>query len=157
MSYKLKIAAIILIMLGAFTFTGCSDEEGTETTTYAIGDTGPSGAGIVFYVTDGGLHGLEVAPVDQSAGAAWSDITIGLIGTTGTAIGTGSANTDAIIGQIGSSSSAAKICRDYRAVEEGDWVLPSMDELNAIYVGLQTIVWNPETGLIHLNETELRF
>jgi hypothetical protein len=29
---------------------------------YAIGDTGPSGVGIVFYVTDGGLHGLEVAP-----------------------------------------------------------------------------------------------
>lgn len=29
---------------------------------YAIGDTGPSGVGKVFYITDGGLHGLEAAP-----------------------------------------------------------------------------------------------
>lgn len=31
---------------------------------YAIGDTGPAG-GIVFYVTEGGIHGLEAAQVDQ--------------------------------------------------------------------------------------------
>ena len=33
-------------------------------TTYVVGDVGPAG-GIVFYVTDGGLHGLEAAPADQ--------------------------------------------------------------------------------------------
>ena len=31
---------------------------------FEIGDEGPAG-GIVFHVTDGGLHGLEAAPVDQ--------------------------------------------------------------------------------------------
>ena len=34
--------------------------------TYRIGDAGPAG-GIVFQVTDGGLHGLEAAPEDVSA------------------------------------------------------------------------------------------
>ena len=37
---------------------------------YAIGDTGPAG-GIVFHVTNGGLNGLEAAPVDQ-ASAPWN-------------------------------------------------------------------------------------
>jgi len=51
-------------------------------------------------------------------------------------MGTGSANTDAIIAQSGHSISAAQECRDYRAAEEGDWFLPSKDELNKIYVNL---------------------
>ena len=38
-----------------------------DSVTYEIGDTGPAG-GIVFYVTDGGLHGLEAAPEDQDRG-----------------------------------------------------------------------------------------
>ena len=120
--------------------TACSDDGGdnggTTPVIYAIGDTGPSGVGIVFYVTDGGLHGLEVAPVDQSTSAAWSTITGTLIGTTGTAIGTGSDNTDDIITQNTGAASAAKICRDYRAAQEGDWFLPSRYELNAIWDNL---------------------
>jgi hypothetical protein len=103
---------------------------------YAIGDTGPSGVGIVFYVTDGGLHGLEAAPADQSTGAAWitgGDTRTTENGNTLTGIGTGSANTDAIIAQTGHTASAAQICRDYRAAEEGDWFLPSRDELDELY------------------------
>jgi len=34
----------------------------TVSISYAIGDTGPSGVGIVFYKTDLGVHGLEAAP-----------------------------------------------------------------------------------------------
>jgi len=131
MNVTMKVQAVILLVLGAFAFSGC--DLGGVGTTYAIGDTGPSGVGIVFYVTDGGLHGLEVAPDDQSTSAAWSNIDDTQIGTTDTAIDTGSANTDAIIGQSGHTASAAQICRDYRATEEGDWFLPSKDELNAIW------------------------
>ena len=107
----------------------------TDAQVFAIGDTGPSGVGIVFYITDGGLHGLEVAPEDQSTSAAWSTITDAYANGS-TAIGTGSANTDAIILQNSGAASAAKICRDYRASEEGDWFLPSMDELDAIWDNL---------------------
>ena len=76
---------------------------------------------------------MEVAPDDQSTSAAWSNIDDTQIGTTDTAIDTGSANTDAIIGQSGHTASAAQICRTYRESEEGDWFLPSKDELNAIW------------------------
>ena len=136
----LLIAASLLLTIGC-DLTG-SDNGGnggggsTPTVTYAIGDTGPSGVGIVFYVTDGGLHGLEVAPNDQSTSVDWNNIPDEDIGTTDTAIDAGSANTDAIIGQSGHTASAAQICRDYRASEEGDWFLPSKDELNAIWDNL---------------------
>jgi len=138
----MKYCRFLAIVLTAATLalTACSDDGGdnggTTPVIYAIGDTGPSGVGIVFYVTDGGLHGLEVAPVDQSTSAAWSTITGTLIGTTGIEIGTGSDNTDDIITQNTGAASAAKICRDYRAAQEGDWFLPSRDELNAIWVNL---------------------
>jgi len=131
----LLIAASLLLAIGCDMGGGGS----TSAVTYAIGDPGPSGVGIVFYVTDGGLHGLEVAPVDQSTGAAWitgGDTQTTANGNTSTDIGTGSANTDAIIAQTGHTASAAQICRDYRAAEEGDWFLPSQYELNAIWDNL---------------------
>jgi hypothetical protein len=134
-----RVSAIILFVLGALALSGCNlNGGGNGGTTYAIGDTGPSGVGIVFYVSDDGLHGLEVAPVDQNGGnkIQWSDVLDKEIGTTGTGIGTGSANTDAIIAQSGHNTSAAQEARDYRAAEEGDWFLPSKDELNAIWDNL---------------------
>jgi len=51
---------------------------------YMIADTGPCG-GIVFYISNGGLNGLEAAPSDQRA-VPWGCIGTGV--TTGTAIGT---------------------------------------------------------------------
>ena len=122
----------MLLIAATLTFTACAPDGGSSQT-YDIGDTGPSGVGIVFYVSDGGLHGLEAAPEDQSAGAAWSNVTNTQLGTTLTAIGTGSANTEYIINQTCHSESAAQICRDYRTSEEGDWFLPSKDELNELY------------------------
>jgi len=145
----------ILLVVATIIFTACGDDGGDGNVisekTYAIGDTGPSGVGIVFYVTDGGLHGLEVAPVDQSTGAAWinggaTQTTIN--GNTSFAIGTGSANTDAIIAQTGHTASAAQICRAYRAAEEGDWFLPSRYELVSIWDNLvdDGSGWNSGVG-----------
>jgi len=140
----MKPSHIILTLVAfAFLFAGCDSSGagaggggGGETATYEIGDPGPSGVGIVFYISDGGVHGLEVAPDDQHELASWSSVTDKPIGTTGTEVGTGSANTGAIIGQEGHTASAAQICRDYRAAEEGDWFLPSKDELGLIYTNL---------------------
>ena len=126
---KERILVIGIIIASLLLAIGC-DLGGL---TYAIGDTGPSGVGLVFYVTDGGLHGLEVAPDDQSTSSSWSNITNLEIGTTGTAIGTGYANTEAIIDQQWHTASAAKICRDYTGGGKTDWFLPSRDELNAIW------------------------
>jgi hypothetical protein len=81
----------------------------TSTTSYALRDIGPAG-GYIFWKS--GNDYLEAAPTDQSSSQAWSNITNLLIGTTGSAIGTGQANTTAIINQAGHTDSAAKLCDD---------------------------------------------
>jgi uncharacterized protein (TIGR02145 family) len=81
----------------------------TSVTVYALRDVGPAG-GRIFWRS--GNNYLEAAPTDQSIGKAWSNIINLLIGTTGVAIGTGQANTTAIIGQAGHIDSAAKLCND---------------------------------------------
>ena len=106
-------------------------------TTYAIGDTGPGG-GIVFYVTADGMSGLEAAPVTWNGGSTdpdspWSNVTSTAVGTTGTALGTGLANSNAIIAQGGHTASAALICRNYTGGSYTDWYLPSRDELLEVY------------------------
>jgi hypothetical protein len=99
---------------------------------YQIGDTGPAG-GIVFYVTDGGAHGLEAAPVDQAISEAWGCNSTDIPGATGTAVGNGKANTAAIIAGCADAGAAAKFANDYTLNGYGDWFLPSKDELNELY------------------------
>ncbi|MBN2401065.1 MAG: DUF1566 domain-containing protein [Spirochaetes bacterium] len=134
---------IFLIMFAAFTFTACgdnSDDTSSPAVIYATGDTGPSGVGRVFYITDGGLHGLEAAPSGWNGTAvdptsSWSNIDATEIGSAaqGTAIGTGLSNSNAIIAQAGHNASAAKMCRDYAGGGLTDWFLPSQDELIKLF------------------------
>jgi hypothetical protein len=110
----------------------------------AVGDS--YGGGIVAYILVDGdpgydpnvQHGLIAATVDQMVECAWSNITNILIGTTDTSIGTGLANTTAIIGQSGHTNSAAKVCDDYSvtvgSITYSDWFLPSKDELDKLYI-----------------------
>ena len=110
--------------------------------TYRIGDTGPGG-GIIFYYNANGFtvtgagsftaYYLEAAPSNME-GLAWAssgyfstDIT-GL----GTAIGTGRANTAAILA-VDANAPAAKACKDYTGGGKNDWFLPSYDELIEMY------------------------
>ncbi len=95
-----------------------------------IGDTGPAG-GIVFHVTDGGLHGLETAPVDQSS-APWGCYGSSIDGADGTAVGTGAQNTSDIISACGEGT-AAEIAHEYMLNGYFDWFLPSKDELDLLY------------------------
>jgi len=76
---------------------------------YSLRDEGRTG-GLICYIS--GTIYYEAAPSDQSAGKAWSNVTELLIGTTGTVIGTGQANTLAIIEQAGHIDSVAKLCND---------------------------------------------
>jgi uncharacterized protein (TIGR02145 family) len=81
----------------------------TSITNYNLRDIGPAG-GLIFYKS--GNDYLEAAPIDQSVNQVWSNITNIAIGTTGETIGSGQANTTAIIGQVGHTDSAAKLCND---------------------------------------------
>lgn len=81
----------------------------TSTTNYTLRDIGPAG-GYVFYKS--GNNYLEAAPSDQSTGSVYSNIINAVCGAAGTAIGTGQANTTAIINQALHTDSAAKLCND---------------------------------------------
>jgi hypothetical protein len=98
--------------------------------------------GVVFWVdpTDN-THGLVCAIEDQSVGIQWYNGSNTTTGATATAIGTGSANTTAIIANQGAveTAYAAGLARAYRGGGYTDWFLPSKDELNEMYQNMATI------------------
>lgn len=105
---------------------------------YAVGDTGPAG-GVVFYITSGGNHGLEVAPICGNldfAGvprsALWGSGCFGVNVETMSEVGTGASNTDKIIATCGEPGIAALIARSYSLNGYEDWYLPSFSELDSL-------------------------
>jgi hypothetical protein len=89
--------------------------------------------GIIFYLDGTGEHGLIAATGDQSPGTVWGCFGTA-IGSTGTAIGKGQVNTQAIINLCSTVGIAPQIC--YFMVMNGysDWFLPSKDELNQMFI-----------------------
>jgi hypothetical protein len=102
--------------------------------------------GIIAYTLQSGdpdyvlgeTHGLIASIADLSTGVQWGGYGT-TTGATGTALGTGQANTTTIVATLGAFSYAAKLCDDYVNAETGtgvysDWFLPSKDELNKLYM-----------------------
>jgi uncharacterized protein YjdB len=106
----------------------------------AVGDS--YGGGIVAYILVNGdtgydpsvQHGLIAATADQSTGIQWYNGSFVATGATGTAIGTGQANTTAIVTIQGAGSYAAQLCNDLTVGVYTDWFLPSKDELDKLYI-----------------------
>ncbi|GFO73870.1 hypothetical protein BPLS_P0190 [Bathymodiolus platifrons methanotrophic gill symbiont] len=109
--------------------------------TYKVGGVGPAG-GWVFSVSEGGIHGLEVAPEDQGD-FEWGCQDIAFDGVTGTAIGTGAANTKLLaesdcVGKYSYSGEiAARVSNNYEINGFDDWYLPSRDELDLMSQNLK--------------------
>lgn len=87
-------------------------------------------SGDVGYVS-GEFHGIVVAPSDQSSGIVWGTTTAN-VSTVNTML-QGAQNTANIISVNGAGSYAAKLCSDLTIGAYSDWILPSYDDLIAIY------------------------
>ena len=100
--------------------------------------------GIIAYILQPGdpgyiageTHGLIAAPSDQSTGIQWYNGIYIITGATETALGTGLANTNKIISAQGpvATNYAAGLARAYNGGGYNDWYLPSLDELNKLYL-----------------------
>lgn len=138
---------------GATGITGSTGPTGIDGATGITGATGPTGGyplhfigenyggGIVFYVYDGGQHGLIAATADQSTGINWAATNTRTCATSN-GVGAGYANTMLAIADQGSlaggaSFIAAGVCFQYNVtvagVMYGDWYLPSWNELQLLY------------------------
>ena len=116
-------------------------DEAIITANLTIGDS--YGGGKVAYIlqygdpgynTSGIQHGLIAAAADNSTGIYWHATNDATTGALGTALGTGLANTNAIVAVYGTEVNAAKICKNYTGSGFTDWYLPSKDELNKLYL-----------------------
>ncbi len=111
----------------------------TTGTTHAIGES--YGGGIVFYVYDGGHHGLIAPTSNQGMAMRWYAGTNTSTMAMADGVGAGKANTAIIIANQGygdGATYAARICNEYSVtvgdVTYGDWYLPSKFELNLLYL-----------------------
>jgi len=111
---------------------------------YNIGDVGPAG-GWIFYDLGNGNY-LEAAPSDlpgtggpkwgsiKAPQDVWGDVGSTIVGTSD-AIGTGQANTTAIVGEP-ATTGMAKLADDLVVNGYDDWYLPSKDELDRMWDNL---------------------
>ena len=105
----------------------------------------------------GEFHGLIITINNVSIGTQWYNGTEISTGATATALGSGKANTSAIVNVQGAGAYAAKICYDLVLNGYSDWYLPSKDELNKLYLNRVAIgnfaddtYWSSsETDAIH--------
>ncbi|MDD5461657.1 MAG: hypothetical protein PHG00_08495 [Methylococcales bacterium] len=145
------IATLLLISIGILftcnTFAGGGDDQhfmhSKPSAVHKIGES--YGGGIVFYVYDGGQHGLIAATEDQNVNGDYNIRWAASFTNTGAradGVGAGKANTALIIANqasVDGSPFAASVCNEYSVTDAdgvtyGDWYLPSKYELNLLYL-----------------------
>lgn len=106
---------------------------GWYSTAHYIGEN--YGGGIVFFVYDGGQHGLIAPTADQQTDIIWDNQFV-FLGATADGCGAGAKNS--VIIQSKGNFPAATHCYNYSVtdgtVTYGDWYLPSKYELNLLYL-----------------------
>lgn len=139
-----------LDVVGTGTFSANVNTGGTNIV-HTIGES--YGGGIVFYVYDGGKHGLIAATSDQSTGASWYNTGYGAVNALSDGINGGMRNTTNATAVYQAGTYAAQICATYTGGNYADWYLPSKYELNLLY--LQKTVVGGFTSNIYWSSLEL--
>ena len=118
--------------------TPVAASSGGGSLTYRVGDTGPGG-GLVFYIDSSSGLRYEMAPNTWGTGetiplSICTNYGARVSGRALTAIGTGAANTAALVAHGTCNSTAANAVMAYPGTDssEGQWFIPSLDELNAM-------------------------
>ncbi len=86
----------------------------------------------------GQTHGLIATTTNQSTGAQWGCSGTSIAGTS-TTLGTGLANTTAIVNGCTTTTIAARLCDNLVSGGYSDWYLPSRDELIKLYTNRSSI------------------
>ena len=157
---------LIYLFLGLLIVACSTDDSGDNNlaigdNNLAIGDSYQGG--IIYYILQSGdinyvageTHGLIAATQDHSSVLHWFNGTDTVTGATGTVIGTGLTNTNAIIAAQGptETSYAAGLARAYNGGGYTDWFLPSKDELNQLYENSAAI--GAFTNIFYWSSTEI--
>lgn len=97
--------------------------------------------GVIFWIdpTSNNSSGL-VCAIENSTEAVWG-CSGTLVGGTGTAIGSGATNTQAIMASGCAAGSAAEYVSNLNLNGYSDWFLPSVDEFNEIVANYNTYIW----------------
>lgn len=133
----MRSSVSLALMLFALLMAGCTTANGLIDEVYKVGESGPSG-GLVFFdkgeFSDGWRY-LEVAPASTETLASWGYE--GLVLETGTAIGSGFSNTQALVAQQSNfGGTAALYCNTLEVKNITGWYLPSKDELDLLFSNL---------------------
>jgi len=115
------------------------------------------GGGVIFYIDPSGQHGLISSETDQQDNYypyfPYGDSTLNITGATGTAFGTGQQNTAAIVAADPTPQIAARLCDTSTHAGYTDWFLPSVDELDSMYVHRDTI-GGFDTGFLYWSSSQ---
>ena len=139
-SYNIIGTSQLLSVPYALYATHAGSATGGGNFTHYIGEE--YGGGVIFHLwkdNSGVEHGLIVALTDQSTSKKWSDVTTVEIGASAQSSWDGLSNSNAIVGQAGHTSSAAKLCLGSVSGGQSDWYLPSVQELNMLWNNYYTV------------------
>jgi len=153
----LILNALLLVVL----LVSCKKEDNTPPPptppTIAIGESYQGGKiAYILQVGDIGYdanvqHGLIAVESDQGT-AEWGCYGTEISGADSTAIGTGAQNTIDITNSCSQAGIASRLCGDLVLGGYSDWYLPSLDELNQLYINRVAI--GGFDGLYYWSSTE---